>query len=300
MFVILNLFKNYFNISEECRNVYKKHVILDSDESIKSFKKTNKYSVVIYNTVLPLLDNVNFSEKEKVKQIIQDAEKVIIYKADKFFIGIDQINNVKCDEIKYSENKRIAIVVPNYQYIEADCMKSIYNLIVPPGYTTDLIIVQGYTVETARNFAVKNVLNEGYDYTLWVDSDIILPFNILERLLATNSDIATGWYCKKLPGSEITELYGPDKLSQRTMVNIMTKELPKNGVIPIIACGFGCTLVKNEVYNKIGDKDWFHYTSTNGMMCSEDIDFCIKAKDKGCSIVADCSMRCQHIGRSIY
>lgn len=302
--IILNLHPELYSVSEECKKLYGNNII-DTEEKIKECidKQKKGYTLIVYNTTIPFLDDYlsQYRYKEDIKAVVSNAKKVIIYKADRFFLGIDKLNDIKYDEFVASKDKRIAIVIPNYQYIEAECLKSVYDLLVPPGFKTELLIVQGYTVETARNKGVEMVLNGGYDYTLWVDSDIVLPFNILPKLLATNADIATGWYPKKLSGSKITELYGPDKLSRYEMVNILTDELPKNGgVIPILGCGFGCTLVKNHVYSAIGDRDWFHYHSTDGKLCSEDLDFCKKAKEKGFSIVADTSLRCPHIGKSLY
>lgn len=302
--IILNLHPELFKVSDECKALYGNNII-DTSEKIKDLAEKPKkgYTLVVYNTTIPFLDNFleQFQNKDDINTVVANASKTIIYKADRYFLGIDMVKDIKYDEFVASKDKRIAIVIPNYQYIEAECLKSVYDLLVPPGFKTELIIVQGYTVETARNKAVEMAIKGNYDYTLWVDSDIVLPFNILPKLLATNADIATGWYPKKLSGSKITELYGPDKLSRYEMVNILTEELPKNGaVIPILGCGFGCTLVKNHVYTAIGDRDWFHYISTEGKICSEDLDFCKKAKEKGFSIVADTSLRCPHIGKSLY
>ena len=302
--IILNLHPDLYKVSQECRELYGNNV-LDTPDKYQEFveKKKRAYNLVVYNTAIPFLDDFlsQFPYKDTIKTIMSDAKKITLYKADRFFLGVDKINEIKYNELVVSKDKRIAIVIPNYQHIETECLKSVYDLLIPPGFTTELIIVQGYTVETARNRGVEIVINGGFDYTLWVDSDIILPPNILPKLLSTNADIATGWYPKKLSGSKITELYGPDKLSRYEMVNIMTDELPKNGgVIPILGCGFGCTLVKNHVYSAIGDRDWFHYHSTDGKLCSEDLDFCKKAKEKGFSIVADTSLRCPHIGKSLY
>ncbi|MCL2798053.1 MAG: glycosyltransferase family 2 protein, partial [Firmicutes bacterium] len=107
------------------------------------------------------------------------------------------------------ETKRVLIAVPCYAHCEPDTMKSIYDLRIPPHVETSLVFITGYTVVQARNRIVEKSLKDGYDYTLFVDSDVVLPNGLLERLLALDADIACGWYVKKIPGEQekITEIY---------------------------------------------------------------------------------------------
>lgn len=197
------------------------------------------------------------------------------------------------------EKKRILIAVPCYSYAQAQTMQSIYDMEVPDGYETRLQFQQGYTVAQARNLLVEHSLKEGYDYTLFVDSDIILPKGILSSLLAADSPMATGWYVKKMDGEGITELYNPVP-GNGQLGNVMEKDMPKEGLYGVEACGFGCILVKNDVFRAVGSACWFEYIEKPGVTCSEDITFCIKARNLKFTIMADASIRCGHIGQRVF
>ena len=199
--------------------------------------------------------------------------------------------------------KRILIAVPCYQNCEPDTMKSIYDLDIPQDVETSLIFMAGYTVVQARNRIVAHSLKENYDYTLCVDSDVVLPKDLLVKLFKLGEDgagIATGWYIKKIPSGnpehKITEIYTLN-FDKNGIKNVLEKEMPKEGVLDIAACGFGCTLVNNEVFNKAFDGMHFEYVERREMAVSEDLFFCNKAFRAGVKMVVDTSLRCPHVGK---
>jgi len=200
-----------------------------------------------------------------------------------------------------SDIKRVLIAVPVYQNCEPDTFKSIYDLNIPRGFETTLAFFAGYTVTQARNRAVQASLDEKFDYTLFVDGDIVLLPNLLERLIALDADIATGWYIKKIPGLQdgITELYIM-AFDGKNMKNVLQSEVPQNQAIPIAACGFGCTLVKNSLFPKVDDGMFFEYVERKDKsVASEDIYFCnkVRALVPDARIVVDTILRCPHIGK---
>lgn len=195
----------------------------------------------------------------------------------------------------------VLIGVPVAVSAENRTIESIYNLSIPDNVETSLRIVEGYTVDVARNKIVDIALQECADYILFVDSDVILPKDTLVRLLDINSDIATGWYIKKMDGEGVSELFNPVSGS-KTLGNILESNIPKGGIFDVAACGFGCTLVKTSICRTIKDKKQicFEYIHTATGMCSEDIDFCNKATSLGYSIKFDAALRCGHIGKRIW
>lgn len=201
-----------------------------------------------------------------------------------------------------TNSKKILIAVPVAVYAENKTMESIYNLTIPYGVTTELRIIEGYTVDTARNKLVKESLDGGFDKTFFVDSDIILPKDALVKLLEVDTDIVTGWYIKKMVEQNITELYAPVKGDEKQMGNILEKDMPAFGAFDIVGCGFGCTLIDNEVIKKVIEVKGvpFEYVHTKDRICSEDIDFCIKAREAGYKIAAVANLRCDHIGKRTF
>ena len=101
--------------------------------------------------------------------------------------------------------KKILIAVPCYSYTQPLTMESIYSLVIPTDCITELKFIAGYTVAQARNRLVQYSIDNNFDYTFFVDSDIILPKDTLNKLFELNVPIATSWYIKKMEGDGITE-----------------------------------------------------------------------------------------------
>lgn len=275
----------------------------------KKVNLKNYSSVVAFNNCLLLIPDVLKSSGvfNFLSFIYDKPITKFVYRRDKNFIGEGAIKMLDLKEIKFiypTSKTRILIAIPTYQNVCTETMLSVYNLIEPKDCIIELLFISGYTVVQARNRIVTESLSGLFDYTLFVDSDVILPPYLLLNLLNQNSDIATGYYLKKTKDEEITELYGADKLAQNSMVAILKKELP-NVPFNVLGCGFGCTLVKNDVFKSFPKEDiekttWFKYIEDGKVKCSEDLFFCIKARELGKNIVADPNSLCLHVGKMIF
>jgi GT2 family glycosyltransferase len=198
---------------------------------------------------------------------------------------------------------KILIAVPCGAPCETKTMESIYHLNVPNNVSTRLSLLSGYSVSDARNKLTNESLDGSFTHTLFIDSDVIVPENLLENLLCLNADIASGWYPKKQQGDIIPEIHNlnEEKTAYHPITKIFDFEIPR--VIGIDGAGFGCTLVKNTVFEKVKlpDGRYFEYVYySNGKVLSEDLSFCGRAQNAGCTILADTSLRCGHIGKIIY
>lgn len=184
--------------------------------------------------------------------------------------------------------KTILIAIPTNRYIEPETMKSIYDLEIPQGYKTELQFFHGYCVDQVRNLVGHWA--ERYDYLFAVDSDIAFKPDTLKKLLSHNKDVVSGLYIQRKLGQHILELY-------RNGRNIPYGDIKGLGLIEVDSCGFGCVLVKSEVFKKIG-YPYFVYKSAidHKDTISEDTYFCLKAKQYGFKVFADTSILCEHIG----
>ena len=205
--------------------------------------------------------------------------------------------------------KKVLICLPTHSTIESSTIKSLWDMEVPKDVKLDLEISKGYVVTTARNILVDTAIKNNYDYTLWIDSDVIVPSHLLTHLYdiieSGKADMATGYYVKKVEGAAITEIYGDVEGAEGQMANVLEQNLPKTmGVYPCKGAGFGCILIKTDVFKKIleakPDNLIFEYISTKTAICSEDIFFLKNATELGFKLVVDTSCRCGHIGQKIY
>lgn len=184
--------------------------------------------------------------------------------------------------------KTILIAVPTNKYIEPETMKAIYDLEVPEGYRTEFQFFYGYQVDQIRNLIAEWA--QRYDYLFAVDSDITFKSDTLKRLLAHNKAIVSGLYIQRKPGQHILELYKNGR-------NIPYGDIKGLGLIEVDSCGFGCVLVKSNVFKDMGYPQFVYRSAINHEnTISEDTYFCLKAKGFGYGVFADTSILCEHIG----
>jgi FkbM family methyltransferase len=189
--------------------------------------------------------------------------------------------------------KRILIGIPTAKYIEPECFKSIYDLDVPEGYETTFQFFYGYNVDQVRNLIA--LWAQRFDYLFSVDSDIILPKDALSRLLSHDKDVVCGIYLQRIHGVQNVEVYGHN--GHGGIGRVQLGEIAAPGLYEIAACGMGCTLVKSEVFTKIGYPQFvYHAALDHNQTYSEDVDFCERARNVGARIWVDSAVRCDHTG----
>jgi FkbM family methyltransferase len=187
------------------------------------------------------------------------------------------------------KKKKILIAIPTARYIEADTFKSIYDLEIPEGYETTFQTFYGYRVDQVRNLIADWVV-QGFDYLFAVDHDVTFPPDTLKKMLAHNCDLISGVYRQRLEPQAI-EIYDLNQ-NRMAMEQIYGKEL-----VMIGGCGFGCVLVRKEVFVSVGYPQFeYHHALNHANTISEDTDFCRKAMAKGFTLWCDPSILCGHIG----
>lgn len=229
-----------------------------------------------YNDASPLNDyKVNAAQQNTTaRQIIQSGSKMTTPK------------------------KKILIAIPTARNIEPDTFKSIYDLEVPEGYTTQFQYFYGYNIDQVRNLIADWVV-KGFDYLFSVDSDIAFPPDTLKRLLSHDRDMVSGLYIQRKPGQHILEVYESNE--RGGVVNIPYEKIAHRGLVEIAGCGFGCVLVKAEVMRAIPYPHFkYHSALDHKDTVSEDVDFCRKARDRGFKLWADTDIRCNHIGQTVF
>lgn len=221
----------------------------------------------MYNDASPLNDyKINSDEQTKVVSMIS--------------------NNVE------PRKKKILIGIPTAKYIEVETFKSIYDLIIPDGYEVTFQYFYGYRIDQIRNLISSWVVN-GYDYLFSVDSDISFAPDTLLKLLRLDKPIVGGVYRQRNTEQHL-EVY--DTNYRRMEWSQLAFEIREIG-----ALGFGCVLIKREVFDAIGHP-WFEYhvSLDHNQTFSEDLDFCKKARARGFSVWVDSSILCGHHGMTVF
>lgn len=200
-----------------------------------------------------------------------------------------------------AHKNKILIAIPTAKYIESDTFKSVYDLTCPPNTELHFQTFYGYNVEQVRNIQVNYMLQNQFAWMLHVDSDVILPPHTLQRLLHIQSQsaaISSGVYLQRKEHAKIPEVYVQDVASQSHR-NMTHAELFPARVQQVEAVGFGACLVRRDVYEKV-TYPWFEYKShiQFDQVVSEDVIFCMKAKQQGYEVVVDTGLHVEHIHKT--
>lgn len=141
---------------------------------------------------------------------------------------------------------------------------------------------------------------EPYDYIMWVDSDQIFSFKHLVQLIEKDEDIVSGYYpLANGAAFSVGTLNNDTRLLQAWGEDQM-KNSPRNekGLCEVDWCGFGWTLIKKGVFEKM-EYPWFATPTveigTITDIVGEDIYFCRKAKEAGFKTYVDPDCRVGHI-----
>lgn len=234
--------------------------------------------VYVYNDTNPLNDyKVNAEEQNK------NARKI-------------SGNAVKPE--RETSMKKILIAIPTAKYIEPETFLSIYNLLVPEGYTTQFQYFYGYNIEQIRNL-IADWTVRGFDYLFAVDSDIAFKPDTLVKLLSHDKPLVSGMYIQRKPDCFVLELYEDNNIGG--VSNIPVEKIANKGLVEIAGCGFGCVLVKKEVFKAIGYPQFVYKTAIDHKdTISEDVYFCKKAREAGFKLFVDTSIFCDHLGTFTY
>ena len=190
--------------------------------------------------------------------------------------------------------KKILCAIPTNKYIEPETFKSIYDLEIPDGYEMEFQFFYGYSISQIRNLIAEWA--KRYDYLFSVDSDIVVPKDALKKMITADKDIVSGMYIQRIPDTYTLELY---MVNENGGLSNIPHELisQHNELVEIAGCGFGCVLIKGEVFRTM-EYPHFYYQSAldHKDTVSEDIYFCKKARDLNFKIWVDTTIKCDHIG----
>lgn len=166
-----------------------------------------------------------------------------------------------------------------------------------PGHVVGL---SGMPYDHARNTACMRVLDGGYEWGFFLDSDVIPPPDAILRLISHGQPIISGIYHRRSPPHGIPVMMKP--------VGTWITNYPANTVIEVDVVGAGCLLIHRSVLERLppqrDGKHWFDWrVDLRGILpqhecLSEDFTFCMHAKKSGYRILVDTGVQCLHVGHA--
>lgn len=175
------------------------------------------------------------------------------------------------------------------------------------------------TIAIARNILRQKVLDEGYDYLLSLEQDVIPPKNVIEALLEDKKDIAGGIYCnyyvdnfglkvikplvymavskeefeelkgEKFKGTEIQEKILSGKITRPEQINsqLSMEHVKQPRLMEVLFTGLGCLLISRKVLEKVR----FSWAEDS----FDDAKFAEDARKAGFKVFVDTRVRCNHM-----
>lgn len=172
-----------------------------------------------------------------------------------------------------------------------------YRRLAFPENSSD-VFMHGMPFDHARSFGCQRALETGHEYLFFLDDDVIPPPDAIYRLIRHNKDIISGlYYRRQLPVYPVmmreVEGKGPQWITDAKLGDMVEADL----------VGAGCLLIKRKVL-EVMNPPWFEWKCDPFRFpklaltdrCSEDYDFCRKARALGFKLFVDTSVQCSHAG----
>lgn len=204
--------------------------------------------------------------------------------------------------------RRCVILVPFSGFIHQECDEALKTL-ERRGYTVRR--VGGYAaIDQGRNQMATDALLDGFEETLWIDSDVGFRPDDIEKLRSHNLPIVCGIYPQK----------GKRALACHIMPGTPAMTFGQGGsLVELLYAGTGFLLIRREVYqtlmrdlklpicNERFGHPMFPFflpqireIEEGYWYLAEDYAFCERARRCGYRIYADSSIRLWHIGTYRY
>jgi hypothetical protein len=157
------------------------------------------------------------------------------------------------------------------------------------GLVSNFILRMGCDIASSRTGIVREALKqEGVTHLLFVDSDMVIPYDCIPRLLAHDKDIIGVRYNRRR--FPVKGTWEPDGEEFETIP------------YKVKYVGTGLMLIKLSIFEKEWNGPWFSFgRDAEGMLkIGEDAWFCYTAKDNGFETWIDPTLNVKHSGEYLY
>lgn len=201
----------------------------------------------------------------------------------------------------------VSIPFANHSVMSFITKKALADLKLSEKYEVEYRIVQGSNIVRTRNLGIngersvaKKQKLSGFDYILFLDSDIGFTVEHVDRLISHNLPIVGGAYQKR----ETLEKVCAGSWSMQPGLCRTEDCLPwdSKGLHKVDWSGAGFMLMSREALESM-EYPWFRYEmveyEVNDEVCksctSDDFGFCMNAANAGLDVYVDCDCKAEHL-----
>lgn len=246
-----------------------------------------------YSSCTPLVIDLKLIHYDKSAKKIYGGDTRNITYASSQFSSKEQFDELRTPEVLPS----ILIGVPTREE-NSLILTNLKKLPIPRGYAAEMYQVWGLPVDEARTAIVEEALKRKSDYLMFIDDDVILPYDAIHKLVEhiekSGVDAVSGDYpLKGIPTNSIHLQKTDNKMIKHidSCIPEDIKFFESNWLI-----GLGCVLIDMRIF-KQAQKPWFvcHNQSNDGSRISEDAHFSELARINGFRIWVDRNVKCLHV-----
>ncbi len=161
------------------------------------------------------------------------------------------------------------------------------------GYAFRMVPIHNFIpAASGRNLFAKQVKDGDMDWICMIDNDMALPENFLDTLKDVPADasiVVPTFYMWNQFELKLTLCWGMDNATE----GVVAKLAP--GFHELTKCGTGAIFIKPEVFRAL-EYPYFTYlhNEDGSMYGTEDIQFCLRAREKGFKIYGNSSLKVGH------
>lgn len=185
---------------------------------------------------------------------------------------------------------KLLIGVPTAEFARRADFYDHFNLLRKPNGTA-LAFSHGQSPARNRNELIGQALEHDCTHIFFLDDDIILQPDALEKLMRHDVDAVTGIYLmRNYPHQPIIF----DNASNDGRCSHHFVKDGETGLIPIVNAGLGCALIKIDVFKKM-EKPWVRLGELEKDHWCDDIGFFNRFRDAGFKLFCDLEVTGGHI-----
>lgn len=193
---------------------------------------------------------------------------------------------------------KILIGIPGFAGIVPEAQESFARMIFRcgrdlPQYDFALEIIVKREQFRARNTLIDAAIASGCDYLLMLDDDMIVPPNLVSRLLAHDKDVVGALYWQRGGAFHPVLMHMIEQPTGEFLPRFYDPFDPvvtQPGLYPVDVIGGGCMLFKVDTFHKL-TPPYFWWESQLGT----DIAICMRFKAVGVQIWVDTSIELGHM-----
>lgn len=212
---------------------------------------------------------------------------------------------------------KIAICTPMIDPPNRIYLQSLVGLAIPAGWQWAHLMVERQPVDVARNTLTERVLENGFDWVLWLDQDAEVHPGTLLRLLSWGVPVVGALAFNRRPPIMPTVYRGEDEekpgafwmqvADVRDWIHahrelwvrgaVLLEPRPEDALYQVDFTGCHCLLVRRDVFEGIAANgaEWFRRDESQGRYVGEDRWFCERAREAGFPVYVDLSVVAGHL-----